>query len=269
MGSAVPARAVLLIRPDGNESDGAALAALGVPTVVEPLLRVTPVTDAGPARELAELLALVEPGHWLVVTSPRTWRFWGELVDGLDALLMGALDRGLRIATVGESTTASLPEAARRATLTSTGISADELLAMLLATASGVALQAAAPGVALLPSSAGARPQLAAGLRAAGWRVQAVPIYRTRPIEAPPMSIAGLAEGTFAGVLVRSSSAADALVSLAPGPLDATVFAVGPITADRCRKHGWRVVELERTDAVVVARSIATKLAPQPSKEPA
>ena len=51
-----------------------------------------------------------------------------------------------------------------------TGISADELLAMLLATASGVALQAAAPGVALLPSSAGARPLLADGLRAAGWR---------------------------------------------------------------------------------------------------
>ncbi len=260
MGSVAASRPVLLIRPDGNEPDAEALAALGVPTVIEPLLRVAAVQDAEPARKLAGLLAALGDGHWLIVTSPRTWRFWSELVDDLEERLGRALEKGLRIATVGQTTTASLPASARLTTVTSPGISAVELLAMLLSTA---------PGVALLPSSAGARPLLADGLRAAGWRVHAVPVYRTKPVEAPPESLAGLAKGRFAGVLVRSSSAADALSSLAPGSLDATVFAVGPITAARCRAHGWQVVELERTDADVVAGRIATKLAPQPSKEPA
>lgn len=235
--AALTSRPMLLIRPDGNESDAKALAAIGVPSVIEPLLRVTPVADAGPARELADLLDTAEDGHWLVLTSPRTWRIWGELVDDVDARLARAIERGLRIATVGQATTASLPEATRQVTLTSPGISADELLEMLLTTTTGVAL---------LPASAGARPMLAEGLRSAGWRVHAVPIYQTRPLEAPPESLEGLANGRFAGVLVRSSSAADALASLAPGPLDVPVFAVGPITAARCRSYGWRVIELDR-----------------------
>ena len=108
---------------------------------------------------------------------------------------------------------------------------------------------------AVLPQSAQARAVLPDGLRAAGWQVHSAAVYDTRPRAPSPGTVSGLASGHFAGVLVRSPSAADALAVVPM--VTAQVFAVGPITAARCRAHGWVVVEVQPTDPAAVAESLA------------
>lgn len=244
-------RPVLLIRPDGNEADADALAQVGVPALILPLLRTAPVADAADAVELSQRVCGAGALTWLVVTSPRTWRLWGRLVPDLDTRLAAGLAGGLRIATVGAATTAALPEPARAVAETSSGISAEQLLDLL---------RSKPAGTGLLPTSARARQVLPEGLAKAGWRVHTAAIYDTQPVEQAPAELAGLAAGGFAGVLVRSPSAADALASLAPDLGGTTVFAVGPISAARCRALGWPVVELPATDPMAVATTLGRRL---------
>ncbi len=208
------------------------------------------MTDPAPARDLARRLEEAGPWDWLIVTSPRTWQNWRRLAVKVEAQLLAALQRGTRIATVGAATTASLPWFAQRETTTSQGISAEDLLAMLLDTYGGTAI---------LPASAKARPLLADGLRRAGWQVHQAAVYDSRSVPEAPAELARLHDGTLAGVLVRSPSAADALAGFVRD-LPVPVFAVGPISAARCRSHGWQVIEIARTDPVWVAAQVADQL---------
>lgn len=241
-----------MIRPDGNEADASALAGFGVPTIIEPLLATGPSVDAAPARALADELDRAGAGGWLVITSPRTWRNWCDLVPDLLERLSAALDSGLRVASVGSATTASLPVPAERV-LTSPGTTAEDLLELLLSQPQPLARTSSA----ILPLSVRARSVLPDGLRAAGWQVHAAAVYDTRPREPSAATIVGLVAGDFAGVLVRSPSAADALAVVPVIAAGTQIFAVGPITAARCRAHGWRVVEIQRTDPAAVAHDLA------------
>lgn len=245
-------RPILLIRPDGNDADAAALAGVGVPTLIEPLLATGPSGDAAPARELADELDRAGAGGWLVITSPRTWRHWLEGVDDLSERLVAALAAGLRLAAVGSATTASLPVPAERV-LISPGTTAEDLLELLLSQPQPLARTSSA----ILPLSARARSVLPDGLRAAGWQVHAAAVYDTRPREPSAATVAGLAAGDFAGVLVRSPSAADALAVVPVIAAGTEIVAVGPVTAARCRAHGWPVVEIQRTDPAAVAHDLA------------
>ena len=110
---------------------------------------------------------------------------------------------------------------------------------------------------AILPLSARARSVLPDGLRAGGWQVHAAAVYDTRPREPSAATVAGLAAGDFAGVLVRSPSAADALAVVPVIAAGTEIVAVGPVTAARCRAHGWPVVEIQRTDPAAVAHDLA------------
>lgn len=242
--------AVLLIRPDGNDRDAAELARAGIATLTEPLLEIVPVTDAAAAAELAIEVDSLGAGDWLLLTSPRTWGCWSTLAASeLSQQLVNAVGRGVRVACVGPATAASLPALPAEAVLISAGLSAEDLLAELLALP-----QAGAP-TALLPASAQARSVLPDGLRAAGWKVQTAAVYQTqlrRPEPASPIW-----QGEFAAVIVRSPSAADALHALGVLRVETTVFAVGPISAARCHRHGWRVIEVSDTRAAEVTSVIA------------
>lgn len=290
-------RPILLVRPDHNRSDAEALAAAGIDSVICPLLQVVPVPDPDLARELAKHLAALNlsrgriglaptdppsghelPSHtsgeagpspktvarpvervtnetfsatWLVVTSPRTWKMWQRTINELDSLLAEGLAHGLQLATVGARTASSLPDFARERIVTPPGISAEHLLAFLLEHVEGTSR----PTV-LLPHSARARRLLPDGLRQAGWHVLEAAIYDTVPI--PGVRLPDLTR--LGGVLLRSPSAASALASLVPSlPSELTVFAVGPITAARCRELGWRPVEIDSTNPDAIATAVAQR----------
>ncbi len=162
------------------------------------------------------------------------------------------LIRGCGWPSVGSATTASLPVPAERV-LTSSGTTAEDLLELLLSQPQPLARASSA----ILPLSAKARSVLPDGLRAGGWQVHAAAVYDTRPREPSAATVAGLAAGDFAGVLVRSPSAADALAVVPVIAAGTEIVAVGPVTAARCRAHGWPVVEIQRTDPAAVAHDLA------------
>ncbi|MFZ2624017.1 MAG: uroporphyrinogen-III synthase, partial [Propionibacterium sp.] len=173
---------VLLIRPDANERDAAALAGYGVETTVDPWLTVSPVTEPAAAHRLAGMLAASAKGTVLVITSPRTWSHWGALVGGkaLERGLGAALGNGLQIWCTGRGTAESLPEGLGEAVRTAPN---GEALANALNHEVLPALGHLIAGepLVLLPGSDISREELPAALGAAGWRVVRAAVYRTRP----------------------------------------------------------------------------------------
>ena len=251
---ATPSGPVLLVRPDGNDEDAAALAEVGVPTLVEPYLTWLPDPDPEPARELLDVLrcAADEPPTWLLLTSPRTYRGWAALVgaDRLGDALRAACDRGLRLGAVGAATAATVPGLAGAVVLAPTPSAAGLL----------DRLRNELPGTALLPVSRRAAATLPDGLRELGWQVHVTPVYDIVTVAERPASADLVDTGQVSGVLLRSPSAVRALAAHAhPGPRT-TVFAVGPSTSAEAARHPWHVVSLAVGPPGTVARDVAAAL---------
>ncbi|MGV1005334.1 MAG: uroporphyrinogen-III synthase [Candidatus Nanopelagicales bacterium] len=218
---------ILLIRPDGNEADAQALDALGLPSWIDPYLQVAP-TDPATGEKL--LVALGEAVGWVLIASPRTLRRWAALVgaDRLRAALAGAAEAGWRFGVVGAATARALGEWVTASALVPSEQSAAGLLREL----------PPGPARALLPGSAIARPELAAGLRARGWDVLAAPVYRTAAVRAAPPSAAPLSRGELPGVVLRSPSAARAMLLHARPPAATLLVAAGPTTQAAASEQG-------------------------------
>lgn len=235
---------ILLIRPDHNRADAEALASFGLSSTICPLQQIVPADSPEPARQLAARLGTCDESTWLIVTSPRTWDQWTIAVPDLDALLVTALARGLKVVAVGAKTAHSLPAAVQERCVNPPGISSEGLLRFLLD---------APAGTALIPASAGARSVLRDGLPEAGWQVFYTPIYRS--IALPDARLPELS--CLGGVLIRSPSAASALAAHLPDECRLPIFSVGPITTARCRDLSWSPMGIDATDAHEVAKAIA------------
>jgi uroporphyrinogen III methyltransferase/synthase len=124
---------------------------------------------------------------------------------------------------------------------------------------------ASAPGRILLPRAARARDALPDALRQAGWAVDAVAAYETRPAprEVLERVAAELEGGRIDAVLFTSGSAVeslcDALGPEAVGLLGhARIASIGPVTTEAARARGLRV---DVTAAVATLQSLIEALA--------
>jgi uroporphyrinogen-III synthase len=194
------------------------LHAEGARVRLAPLLEATLPADTAP---LAGLLARAAepstaPGTWLAVTSVNTVRALQALAGGPAApgeRLAAARRAGLRVAAVGDATAAALRAAGLAPDLVPrTAHSAEGLLAEWP--------EEQPPGTVLLPLSARARPVLADGLAARGYRVRAATAYTTVPWPAPAPLPSGREEAAGVEVLDRSAL----LAALAAGGADAVVL---------------------------------------------
>ena len=239
---------VLLIRPDRNTDDAIALTNAGFDVQAEPWLRVQAVADAAPARQLAEACAHASQGDILVITSPRTWTHWVELVNDLEALITRGVDRGLTIMATGAATAETLPfnDVRCAAHASARGILAE--------------LAGATPATAFLPASAIAHPRLREGLEALGWATLAADVYDTVVVERRPASAADVEGGRFDAVVVRSPSAVAALQQHCPRGVAARVIAIGPSTSEAARALS-RVTELDLTSPDELPAVVAAALA--------
>ena len=236
---------VLLIRADGNEADAAALAALGVPSVSESYLTISAVggeSGFGTAVKLLDAVSALGATDWVVATSLNGLRYWAELAGKakLSAALNAAESRGVRFAAIGDATAAKYAE-----------FGIDDVLVPSVSTAAGLAdaLLALAPvhngknPKAVIPLGNLAMPTLTTALDVAGWILQAGVVYETAPVAATPDSVAGLQAHEFGAVLLRSPSAARALVEHA-GAVSVPVICGGPTTAETARQLGLRVAAI-------------------------
>lgn len=224
---------VLLIRPSGNETDAAALAAVGIDSLVDPYLRTGPVADDTAARALLDALAAADASTVLAVTSTTPVPVLRDLLgERLRDAVARAVDAGLTGAAPGERTAADLGEI---------GVADVAVPAQATAASMVELLATRTPGWLLHPCGTLALPTLPDGLRAAGWQVEQFVVYETVPVTTTPASAELVREGEVAAVVLRSPSAARALaVVVAPHP-DVAIVCAGPTTAEAARVAGLRV----------------------------
>lgn len=196
-----------------------------------------------PTSELAARFA--EGADWLVVTSGTTVRVLGEQGFDLASLLAG----GIRVAAVGPATASALAAAG--------------LVADLVADPGGGAALASlfppGPGRVLQPGAEQSSPEPAAGLKAKGWSVRRVPVYRTVAAPQPPEVVTEWPR--FDVFVVTAGSVARAAVASGglPGP---KVVAIGEAAASAARAAGLDVVGIaDRPDAAGIAGAVLAVLA--------
>ena len=248
-------RTVVVTRGAGTDDAlSARLRQLGAEVLEFPAIALADAEDFGP---LDAALRDLERFAWVAFASAHAVE---ETVRRLDAL---GLPRGLladrRLACVGPATGARLEALVRAPDL-------------MPAEATGAALAAAlAPHVrgraVLVPRAAESRPELGAGLRAAGAELVDPVAYRTLP--AAPGSLSPLAALLAAGRV-------DAVTFASPSAVQGTVAglgadarrlagvllgAIGPTTAEALRAAGFTVgIEPERHTAPDLAEAVAAKL---------
>jgi uroporphyrinogen-III synthase len=214
------------------------LRAAGARPLVVPTIVFHPPADP---RELARAVERLRAGAygWVAFTSAHGVQAMWDATGG-DA---GSF-RGVRLAVVGPATARALEPRGLRADLVAREPRAEGLAADLL---ERLAADGGTPRV-LFPRAARGSSALPERLGAAGYAVDVVAAYETRPPE--PEALAGLVEELEAGrvdaVVLTSGSTVDNLVDgLGPRAGEwlarCRLASIGPVTTDAARARGLRV----------------------------
>jgi uroporphyrinogen-III synthase len=99
---------VLLIRGDNNVADQAALAKLGIASLIDPYIEIKVASDPHDAEKLLAFLSASESSLMLIATSVNALKFWSQIV-GEERLRRALSSRSdLQFAAVGETTASTL-----------------------------------------------------------------------------------------------------------------------------------------------------------------
>jgi uroporphyrinogen-III synthase len=222
---------ILLIRPNRNGSDVTALGRYGIDTFVDPYLQISPVENRAGALRMFAALKSPEP-KWFVLTSTNALDFFSRLLEPgeLDATIRnGAAANLIRFAAIGDQTSLQLRQLGARDVLIAernTGASLAETLAL------------ENPSRVVIPSGSIAMKDIPNTLSVAGFEIVTEVVYQTEIISTEPGSVARVTAGEFAGVLLRSPSAARAFLQLNPNP-NTWLLAAGTSTARQIRELGY------------------------------
>src|SRR5947209_9027052 len=194
-----------------------------------PTIELAPPDDCGP---LDEALRALDQFDWIAFTSRRAIR---AVLDRRQVLGLSAA-RWPRVAAVGPATEAELALAGIRVDCRPVEATGGDLAAVL-------AERGVQGARILLPLGDIARPDLQAGLEAAGAEIVAVVAYRTlQPLEARGDSLQALRRGGVDVIALASPSAARNLAAMlgADAPLLQYVrlVCIGPTTAAAVRELG-------------------------------
>ena len=218
-----------------------------------PTIRIEPIDD------LAQLDAAIEETRrgafdWCVFTSANAVTVFANRMDALD--IHPDQLAAMRVAAVGRATAAAVAEAGLNLTLVPEQATADALAARLrqvMGTKARV----------LYPRSAMGRDVLPNELRAAGYDVLAVDVYRTLPEPNVDRRVLDrVRRGEVDVITFASPSSVRHLVALLASEcitLNAIpVVCTGPVTAQAAREAGLSVVAVsESPDMAAISKAIA------------
>ena len=246
---------VLLIRATGNDADASALAKLGIASVSEPYLEIRTVPGAEgyqAATELLDQLTELGYGDWVIVTSANGLKHWSILYgqSNLATALTAAQDRGVRFAAIGEASVALYSNLGIHSVLVASAPYGGALAQEVLGASDG------SPHRALIPTGNLAMRDLSENLNLAGWLVSSVVVYLTSAVVKRPDSASAVAAEHFSLVILRSPSAARALVEHAE-VVPVPVICGGNTTAEAARGLGLNVLAVaEATDSASMAQTV-------------
>jgi uroporphyrinogen-III synthase len=246
----------LVVVTRDEDADGPlsrALSARGLRVARWRTVRTAPPEDAGPLEAaLAELASF----DWLVFTSRRAVAAVAERVRPLPA--------GLRIAAVGEASSAALEREGWPVDVLPEEQFAEGLVAALSAAGVG-------PGTRVLfPASEIARDAVPEGLAALGARVTTVVAYRTLATAPDADAVRDALDDAAVDVVTFASpSAVENLAAGLPAALlgrlrrEARAVAIGPTTAEAVRAAGWAGVAMaDRPSLDGLAETVAVLCGP-------
>jgi uroporphyrinogen III methyltransferase/synthase len=220
-------------------STAALLREQGAEPVVVPTIEIHPPSDPAP---LETALAVLRAGgyDWVTFTSANgVDRTWAALAAaGFDARAFGAT----RVAAIGPATASALERRGLRADVVAQEFRGEVLADAMLST------RCSERARVLLARAAVARDVLPQMLRDAGWVVDVVPVYETRPTsdEVVERLTRELAAGRIDAVTFTSSSTVESLcdrlgegaAKLLAGP---RIASIGPVTTATAVGRGLRV----------------------------
>jgi uroporphyrinogen III methyltransferase/synthase len=262
---------------------GAALSDAGASVRDLPLIAIAAPPDGGAALRAAADRLRAGAYDWVVCTSANA-------VDRLVDCLRDGRDLGrTRIAAVGPATSAALARRFLVADLVPGRSTAEGLVEAMptpgpsAGTEDGRGAEATGgtpggtlggtpgSGRVLYPRAVGARPVLAAGLRAKGWAVDDVDAYQTASLAATTILTEEVLEEISTGVVTFTSpSTVRAFVDLVGGRTPAVVACIGPITAEAARHAGWRVdVVADEHSVTGLVDALVAHRGPGPPSPPA
>lgn len=226
---------VLLIRSEGNDTDAASLHALGIESIDDPYVRIAPVGDSMMAHMLVEQLReRADEQTWFIATSPMTMPALIELVGEhvLREAIASAVSRGVHAAATGERTAHTLRD-----------LGFPKVMVPMVSSAKALVEELAdlPPARAMFPCGNLALDTLPDGLKQLGWHLAQVVVYDTTTVTQEPMSVELIRTGQLSAVILRSPSAARALVHFVVPPLAMPVICAGSTTADAARNLGIEV----------------------------
>lgn len=248
-------RRIAVTRAEAAAGDLAArLRALGAEPLCCPTIAIAPPVTWGP---LDAALARLDGYDWVVFTSVNAVRAFSLRFRADDSAR--SLPRSSQLAAIGRATAA-----ATRALLRAPDLVPGEARAAALVAAFGAVVGRRF----LLPASDIARPDLSAGLRAAGATIEVVTAYRTVPVAPEALgrvarllraggldAITFTSPSTVAGLLAGLADMGLTAGELAALPRRPTICCLGPTTAGAARARGLPVdaVADEQTDAGLIA----------------
>ena len=243
-------RPVLVTRPAGR---GAALLALlheaGIEAEQHPLVRLVPASD----EELDAARSQLVGGTCthLVVTSRTAAEALGPL----------SVPPGLEVVAVGGATAEALDALGITPTLVAGGSGA-ALVAQMPPAPAGASV--------LFPASSAASRTVPEGLRAKGYRVHEMTVYRPEPVEPPARVAVGLTTGGYGALVLTSPMIARRAAAHGVHP-STPILSIGAPTSAAVREAGLVVAReaAEPTNPALV-RAVQQVLAddPGPTAEP-
>jgi uroporphyrinogen III methyltransferase/synthase len=201
------------------------LVELGATVLEAPTIEIGDPADGGAA--LRSAVADLGSYDWLVLTSPNgVHRTFAHVPD---ARVLGSV----RVAAIGPGTAEALAAYRVVADLVPDAFVAEGLLEAFPAPPAG-------GGRVLLARAAVARDVLPEGLRDAGWHVEVVAAYATRPV-ADAAELADQVAAADAVTFTSSSTVTNFCDAFGVERAPATVVSIGPITTATARRAGLEV----------------------------
>jgi uroporphyrinogen III methyltransferase/synthase len=228
------------------ESAAALLREAGAEPVLVPTITIGAPDDPAPlAKAVAELRAGAYA--WVAFTSANgVERTWSAITEAKGDARVFA---GARLAAIGPATAAALERHGLHADVLAQEFKGEGLASEMLSTMRMLGTAGSGAGRKVLIARASqARDVLPEALRAAGWAVDVVAAYQTRPPDRATLNglVSDLEAGTIDVVTFTSSSTVTNLCNLL-GPIATRLLShpiiasIGPITTETARSRGLRV----------------------------
>lgn len=199
---------VLLIRPNRNEADAAALAEFDIETEIDPYLEISQVNNVLGAQKMLDALRS-KTEKWLILTSSNSLQYWQNLLGSGELEKVVFESESIQFAAIGQQSKTQL-----------FALGANEVVVADRFDSASLAktLSGGKPIPVVIPAGSIAMQTLDNSLSALGFDVISEVVYQTNPVVTAPNSVGQIAAGVFDAVLLRSPSAARTFLSKNPSP---------------------------------------------------